>query len=88
LFDCDVRDIFQGLFHRAVVFVFVYLGAEGENGCAFCHVEHADLYCGFVCDCSHQTAQCVDFANEVTFCSAADGWVAGEVGDAVQIHGG
>ena len=76
------------MFHVLLVEVSVCLCAGGVYGGAFGAVEHFELYAGSVDAACHFAAECVDFSDELSFCDAADGGVAGHHADVVEFHGG
>ena len=75
------------LLHVAVVGGAVGLDPEAVDGGAFALVEHPALEHGGVGGPGHLAAQGVQFPDQVALGGAADGGVAGHVGDGVQGDG-
>ena len=73
-------------FHQRAVTVTVGLNTLGMYGRALAEVERAGLQGDAIGRPSHLAAQGVDLKDEVPLRRAADGGVAGEIGDSVQIH--
>ena len=63
------------------------MGAGAPDGGAAGGVEEAELDAAGVGDFAHDAAEGVDFADEVAFGYAADGGVAGHLGDEVEVEG-
>jgi hypothetical protein len=63
------------------------LGAGRPDGGASGGVEEAELDAAGVGYFAHDAAEGVDFADEMTFGYAADGGVAGHLGDEVEVEG-
>jgi hypothetical protein len=64
----------------------VALGSGGPDSGTPAGVQQTELDSYAVGDLSHDPAQGVDFTHQVAFGDAADGWIAGHLGDQVQIH--
>ena len=78
---------FQNVLHISVVAFAVCLYALGVHRRALAEVQRAGLESDVVRRSAHFAAQCVDFKHQVPLCRAADGGVAGHVGDRLQGHG-
>ena len=78
---------FEHFLHADAVLLFVALGAGGPDGGASGGVQEAELDADLVGDEAHDAAEGVDFADQVAFGDAADGRVAGHLGDEVDVHG-
>ena len=80
-----------GLFHRALhhgaIAHAVSLNAFGMYGGSFAEIEGAGLEGHLVRRASHLTAEGVDLKDEMPLARAADGGVAGKVGDGVEREG-
>ena len=63
------------------------MGAGTPDGGAAGGVEEAELDAAGVGDFAHDAAEGVDFADEMAFGYAADGGVAGHLGDEVEVEG-
>ena len=83
LLDEEVGDGLQFFAHAGAVEGLVALGAGRPDGGASGGVEEAELDAAAVGDFSHDAAEGVDFADEMAFGDAADGGVAGHLGDKV-----
>ena len=78
---------FEVLLHADAVEGFVALGARAPDGGAAAGVEETELDADGVCDEAHDAAEGVDFTDEVALGDAADGGVAGHLGDEIEIEG-
>ncbi len=85
--DVEVGDALEEFPHADAVEGLVALGAGAPDGGAAGGIEQAELDAGLVGDLSHDAAEGVDLADEVSFGDAADGGVAGHLGDEVGIEG-
>ena len=72
LFEVEVVDVLTDAFHHGLINFFVGLSTQGADGGTFAGVERAELYAGRVGGNAHLPAQCVDFADKVTFRGTAD----------------
>ena len=80
--DGEVGDACEAVAHGADVGLAVALGAGASDGGPFAAVEEAVLDGGRIGDLGHQAAEGVDFADDLALGEAADGGVAGHLGDA------
>ena len=71
--------------HEHAVGMLVALGAQGADGRSFAGVQLADLDLGAVGVAAHFAAERVDLTYEVALGGAADRWVAGHLGDGVEV---
>ena len=78
---------FEDFAHFDAVELLVALGAGTPDGGAAGGVEEAELDADGVGDLAHDAAEGVDFADQVAFGDAADGRIAGHLGDQVEVHG-
>lgn len=76
---------FDPILDEVLVGLFVRLSTRAVHRGAFAAVKHPKLDSGCVDRFAHQAAQCVDFANDLAFCHAADRWVAGHLSDRIQV---
>jgi hypothetical protein len=77
----------DGLFHQIAVEHTVCLDALGMYGRALACVEHTVLKHNFICGSAHFAAERVDLKDELALARAADGRIAGQVGDGVVGNG-
>ena len=75
------------MLHQGVVAGAICLDPLGMYGGAFPKIQRAALQGNKICGTTHFSAQSVNFIDEVPFCGAADGGVAGHVGDCVKGKG-
>ncbi len=87
LLDEEVGLGFEDFAHFDAVEGFVALGAGGPDGRAAGGVEETELDAGGVGYLAHDSAEGVDFADEMAFGDAADGGVAAHLGDEVEVEG-
>ena len=76
LTNVEVRQCFEVFLHDAGVEAFVTLRTERLHCGSFGFVQEAHLNEGAVRDTADYSPQSVDFAHEVAFGRAADGWIA------------
>lgn len=84
--DVQVGGVFQNLAPFLDEAHAVALGARAPHGRSFGAVEHAELDGGAVGDQARESAQRIDFANNLALGNAADGGVAAHLGNFVHIH--
>ena len=77
LFDLQEWRFFADLFHVVVIADTVCLHPKAVDSRTFAPVQHPALEKAGVCRLSHFAAQCVDLPDEMAFCRAADGRIAG-----------
>ena len=65
--------------------IFISLPAKALHRRALAAVKHTDLQKRFICVYTHFAAKRVDFTDNLTFCSSADGRIARHKGYAVKI---
>ena len=70
---------------RVLIGLAVHLGAGGAHGRPLAHVERAELDARGVGPEAHHAAEGVDLAHHVALGEAADGRIAGEVPEAVEV---
>lgn len=87
LFDLQEWRFFADLFHVVVIADTVCLHPKAVDSRTFAPVQHPALEKAGVCRLSHFAAQCVDLPDEMAFCRAADGRIAGHIGDLVERNG-
>ena len=87
LLDLEVGLGFEDLAHLEAVGLLVTLGAGRPDGGAARGVEQAELDADGVGDFGHDAAERVDLAHDVSLGDAADGGVAGHLGDEVGVEG-
>ena len=86
LLDEEVGDGLEFFAHAGAVEGFVALGAGAPDGGAAGGVEEAKLDAAGVGYFAHDAAEGVDFADEMALGYAADGRVAGHLGDEVEVE--
>ncbi len=86
LLDFEMRSSLKAVFHFLGVGRSIGLGAGGADGRSFRGVEHPELDAPPVGDFSHQPAERVDFADDVSFRGPADRGIAAHLPDGVEIH--
>ncbi len=86
LLDEEVGDGFEFFAHADAVEGLIALGAGRPDGGATGGVEQAELDAAGVGDLAHDAAEGVDLAHEMAFGDAADGGVAGHLGDEVEVE--
>jgi hypothetical protein len=94
--DDDLRDnsliqaqsghAFQAALHGQSVSGFVALGSWRLDGPAPAPVEQAKLDSRLISQESHQTAKGIDLPNEMSFGQAANGRIAGHLGDGFKVY--
>ena len=87
MLDEEVGNGLEFLAHADAVERFVALGAGAPNGGTAGGVEKAKLDATTVGDFAHDAAEGIDLADEMAFGDAADGGVAGHLGDEIEIEG-
>src|SRR5580658_2581267 len=87
LLDVEVGLVFEDFAHFYAIKLLVALGAGAPDGGTAGGVEQAKLDADRVCDLAHNAAESVDFADQMALGDAADGGVAGHLGDQVEVHG-
>ena len=86
LLDVEVLLFFKGVLHQNVVKSPVLLVPKAVHRRTFAEVEHPALNHHFVRRLRHLATEGVDFPDKMTFRRAADGRVAGHIGDFVEIE--
>jgi len=86
LLDEEVGDGLELFAHLGAVECLVALGAGAPDGGAAGGVEQAELDAAGVGDLAHDAAEGVDLADQMALGDAADGWVAGHLGDEVEVE--
>ncbi len=87
LLDLEIGLRLQHFFHLQPVGLLVALGAGGPDSGAAGSIQQAELDADCVRNFSHDAAEGVDLANQVAFSNAAHGWIAGHLGDEVDVEG-
>ena len=87
LLDVEVGLILKHLAHLHAIELLVALGSGAPDGGAAGSIEEAKLDAYGVGDLTHDSAERVDLADEVPLGDAANGGVAGHLGDQVEVHG-
>ncbi len=77
----------QPFFHGQPVTGLVGLGSRSLDRPSPAAVEEAEVDPGFVGQATHQAADGVDLPDELSFGQAADGGIAGHLGDGFQVGG-
>ncbi len=86
MLDAEVGLGLENLLHFDAVLLLVTLGAGRPDGGAARGVEQAELDADGVGDLGHDAAESVDLANDVSLGDAADGGVAGHLGDEIGVE--
>ena len=87
LLDFQVGLRFQDFAHLEAVGLLVALGARRPDRRAAGSVEQAELDADRVRDLAHDAAQGVHLADQVPLGNAADGRIAGHLGDEIDVEG-
>jgi hypothetical protein len=85
LFDVEIGLEFALRFGAKLVRLFVALGAGSADARAFVAVQHSALDCRGVGVQSHESAERVNFTNDMAFGESADGGVARHLADGVEV---
>jgi hypothetical protein len=88
-FSLDQREIWCLLklsAHLCAVDGSITLGARGLNGWAAAAIEQAEVDADLIRDHAHEPAKRVNLAHQMAFSNAADGRVAGHLGDQVNVE--
>ncbi len=80
-------DVFEQAPHRAFVKAAVGLGAGSAHRRAFAGVERAELDARLVDGEGHDTAEGVDFFDQMPLADTTDGWIAGHLADGIEVLG-
>ena len=81
----EVGGVFEDIAPETGETHLVALCAGAPHGGTFGEVEHAELYHGVVGDDAGKSAECVDFADYLTFGHASHGGVARHLTDSVEV---
>jgi hypothetical protein len=87
LLDFQIRLGLQDLSHLQAIGLLVTLGAWRPHGWTSGGVEQAELDADGVGDFAHDAAQGIYFADQVSLGDAADGWIAGHLGNEIDVQG-
>ena len=87
MLDFQVRLRLQDLAHFQAIGLLIALGAWRPHGRSPGSVEQAELDADGVGDLPHDAAQGIDFADQVSLGDTADGWVAGHLGNEIDVQG-
>ena len=85
--DVQIRCILQHLTPRPNELIAVALRTRAPHGRPFRTVQYAELDGGAVRYHARMSAQCVDFAHDLSFGNATDGGVATHLCNLVHVHG-
>jgi hypothetical protein len=77
--------LFEPILCQPGVRGFVGLGSRSLHSRAFASVQHSELDHGCIDKMSHFAAQRVDFPDQISLCQSADGGIAGELPDAIEV---
>ena len=86
LLDCQIGLRLEDLAHLQAVGLLIALGARGPDGWAARRIQEAELDADCIRDFSHDSAEGVDFADQVALGDSADCWIARHLGDQVDVE--
>ncbi len=86
LLDFQIRLRFEHFAHLQAIGLLIALGTRRPDGGAARSIEETELDADGVGDLAHDAAERVDFADEMSLGDAADGGIAGHLGDEIDVQ--
>ncbi len=86
LLDLQIRLRFQHLPHLEAVSLLVALRSRRPDGWTSGRIEQSELNPYRVRDFSHDAAESIDFANEMSLGNSANRWIAGHLRDQIDVQ--
>jgi hypothetical protein len=86
LANVQARLRLEELAHLDAIELFVALGARTPDRRSARGVQEAELNAYGIGDLAHDAAQRIDFADQMSLCHSANGWVTAHLSDKVEVH--